>query len=139
MRSKRRIRAREAVFWLVLSRLLITFWPFRRIAAGLGTQGSESALEVTAETTEHASNVRRAVNYACRKLHWRPSCLVRSLAAMVMLRRAGVEGTLYLGVARKPGELHAHAWVRCGKVYVVGGRERAGFTVLSCFTRTSRS
>ena len=126
---------REALFWLLLSRLLVRLIPFRRIARYLGTAGRESAAVISASDAAAAVQVRAIVRGVCRRLRWRPSCLVRSLAAMVLLRRTGVEGTLYLGAASNGERLRAHAWVRCGQVFVVGDRGRAGYTVLNSFTR----
>jgi hypothetical protein len=43
---------------------------------------------------------------------WRDTCLYRALAACVLLRRAGTDARLRIGVARPAGRrLQAHAWV----------------------------
>ena len=49
------------------------------------------------------------------------TCLARSMAAQVLLRRHGYNSTLRIGVARgRRGALEAHAWVECAGRVVVG-------------------
>jgi hypothetical protein len=134
-REPRPSRGRHALFWLVVARLMLWLLPFRRIAPRLGEQGRESSMALLPHETERVEHVRNILFEVCRRVRWRPSCLVRSLAAMILLRREGLEGTLYLGVARAPGELRAHAWVRCGQVIVAGARGHRNFNVLNSFTR----
>lgn len=134
-REARTSRERHALFWLMVSRLMLWILPFRHIAYRLGEQGRESSSAILPNETERAERVRNLLVQVCRRVHWKPSCLVRSLAAMILLRREGLEGTLYLGVARASGELRAHAWVRCGNVFVAGARGHREFNVLNSFTR----
>lgn len=139
LQTEARVRAREAAFWLVFWWLAIHLVPVRKILQRMGTQGIESPAEVSPEAHACAWAVRRAINGACQRLGWRPTCLVRSTVAMTMLRRRGVEGTLYLATARDEDRLQAHAFVRCGAVYVAGGSEREAFTVLSSFARHAKA
>jgi len=57
------------------------------------------------------------------------TCLVRSLAARLLLGWTGHESRLRIGVAR-PGQagLQAHAWVECEGVTVIGAAVDADFT-----------
>jgi hypothetical protein len=49
------------------------------------------------------------------------SCLTQALAAQVLLRRAGYQSLLRLGVGSGDnGMLKAHAWVECGGAILVG-------------------
>ena len=49
------------------------------------------------------------------------TCLTRSLAAQVLLRRHGLPSTLRIGVARgHRGTIEAHAWVECDGRVVIG-------------------
>lgn len=49
------------------------------------------------------------------------TCLARSMAAQVLLRRHGYDSRLRIGVAHdRRGALEAHAWVECGDRVVVG-------------------
>lgn len=139
MRPKRRhLRELEALAFMVFSRVAIAFVPFRRIAGLLGQAGHESSRTISARDASRAVHVRKIIFRACRRARWKPSCLVRSMAAIMLLRRNGLDGTLYLGVNRKQPKLRAHAWVRCGDVIVAGGREHRAFSVLTSFTRATR-
>jgi hypothetical protein len=134
-RERKPLRERDALFWLIAARLMLSLLPFRRVADRLGEPGREASRTLAERDEEHAIRIRNIIVHACRRVRWNPSCLVRSMAAMILLRRAGLEGTLYLGVARTPGELHAHAWVRCGEIIVAGGRGHTRYQVLNSFAR----
>ena len=43
--------------------------------------------------------------------HWRNTCLYRSVAECLVLRRYGVPATLRIGVKNGSGDIEAHAWV----------------------------
>ena len=63
---------------------------------------------------------------------WKSECLVRALVARRMLLKRSFASTLYMGVRMENGELKAHAWLRCGDLYVTGGTG-AGYTVTGMF------
>ena len=78
------------------------------------------------------SEVRRAMMRAQRTM---PSstCLARSLAAEYLLRSAGHQAALTIGVARGTlGDppLDAHAWVECGGVVIAGDGELDRYAAL---------
>jgi hypothetical protein len=50
-----------------------------------------------------------------------------------MARRRNVASTLYLGTRIDNGKLSAHAWLRAGERFVVGGESHAGFAVIAIF------
>jgi hypothetical protein len=55
-----------------------------------------------------------------------------------MLRRRGIDSTLYFGAARSPEKgLQAHVWVKTGELEVIGCEEAADFAVLAAFPRRS--
>lgn len=129
-------KAIDTLACLVMARVLVGCVPFRWIAARLGTQGQESVVEVPPADLRRAREVAFYIRGVCRRLRWSPSCLVRATAAMVLLRRRHLEGTLYVGVASDQKEgIRAHAWVRCGAVFVTGGRERRAYAVIGRFSR----
>lgn len=128
-------RTLEAMCWIVTGQALVMVLPFRVIASWLGPQGAESPHDIPDADARVAREISWRIRGACRKLPWSPSCLVRAVAAMMLLRRRGLQATLYLGVARKDAGLNAHAWVRCGAVSVTGGLERPQYSPLASFTR----
>ncbi|MGH9144935.1 MAG: lasso peptide biosynthesis B2 protein [Vicinamibacterales bacterium] len=77
-----------------------------------------------------------AVAAAARRLPVSTTCLVRALAADMVLRRRGHASTLRIGVRRQKSNectapLEAHAWIECDGRVIVGGRENlASYAVL---------
>lgn len=53
-----------------------------------------------------------------------PTCLVQALAAAWMLRGAGYEPTLYIGVATGEEGFKAHAWLECDGRVLIGGETK---------------
>lgn len=67
---------------------------------------------------------------------WRKTCLKRALVLQYLVKRAGGNATLHVGVRRDAaGTLLAHAWlVREGRAYLEPGTERVeSFQVLATF------
>ncbi|HEX8152694.1 MAG TPA: lasso peptide biosynthesis B2 protein, partial [Thermoanaerobaculia bacterium] len=84
--------------------------------------------------------IRWAIGAVSRRAPWRCLCLEQAVAAKMMLRTRGIASTLYLGVARDPGNaaVQAHAWLRCGSYYVTGGETRERYAVVSTFAEKAR-
>ncbi len=119
----------EALVALAIARVALICLPFHRIAAWLGSPGTETPLAADPEQVVMATEIGRAVARISRIVPWDGRCLVQALAAMGMLRRRGLEGTVRFGAARDgSGELSAHAWLRFGPCIVTGasGHERFG-------------
>ena len=115
--------------FLALARLAVLIVPFRMIAPRLGVSRAE-----TPETPVFDPvpvGVAWAVGAAARRAPWRAACLEQALAAKAMLRRRGIESTLYLGVTQDP--VAAHAWVRVGDLNVTGGQNVARYAVVASF------
>ena len=124
----------EALLWLGLARLAILALPFRWIAPHLGQHMAESA---PTDAPEQANRLRRiawAITAVRRHTPWESTCLAQAVAGKRMLRRRGLESTLYLGVARDGDQgLSTHAWLRSGDLILTGMRGRDRFTVVSTF------
>ncbi|CAI6036527.1 lasso peptide biosynthesis B2 protein [Cohnella sp. JJ-181] len=132
--TERRL-ALEALFYLMWARVLILL-PYARYSRYLGRPMTESSLQEGGVCEALADRVSLAVRRAAKLSPLDTRCLVRAMAAMRMLRRRGVESTLYLGTAKdKDGRMIAHAWLRCGSRYVTGAEEMRGFTVVGRFAR----
>jgi hypothetical protein len=126
----------EALAALALARLAMAFLPFRRIAAWLGTPGTESAQRLTKEQTLTAEAVGWAVGAVGHRVPWDGRCLAQALAASGMLRRRGMEGTVSFGVRRgESAGFDAHAWLRIGSCIVTGGPAHEQFKAFTTFAR----
>ncbi len=127
----------EAFTLLGVARLLVLAIPFRWLAVSLGRHMRESAPEVSPAELRHARLIGQAVRSAANNTPWQSVCLPQAVAAQWMLKRRKISATLYLGVAKadaKPGQLAAHAWLRCGGTILTGGAGHRQFTVVAAFS-----
>lgn len=124
----------EAVFWLGICRLAIPLLPFRWIAPYLGTHMAETSRVLDPHGCEVPHAVSRAIIRAAWHLPWECKCLAQAMTGKAMLKRRGMPSTLYLGVAKDKGnQLCAHAWLRCGNIFLTGEQGKERFTVVSSF------
>lgn len=105
---------------------------FARVSRRLGRYMASTPDHLPPEQLQVAGKVGWAVETAARHLPWRAVCLPQAVTAKTMLRRRGIDSTLYLGVSREEG-LKAHAWLRVGSFIVTGRGEMPKYTVLSTF------
>lgn len=123
----------EAAAGLVAAGVLLRILRFNRLSRRLGRHMAESPPETPQVQAGEARKVQWAVETAARNLPWKPVCLPQAVAATRMLRRRGIESTLYLGIDPADG-FDAHAWVRVGRVIVTGGPRPDRFSVVSTFS-----
>jgi hypothetical protein len=131
---ERRAMSIEALIALVGASLAIRVLPFVRVgdmaSRPLGTRAAEQ---------DFLPKVVWAVTAWAERVPWRAVCFQKGLAAQMMLRRRGVDSTLYFGAARRPETgLEAHVWVKVGEIDVIGGEEAPDFAVLASFPRRGR-
>ena len=133
-RQVRRMLA-ESFFLSAYFRFLIARRPFRQIARLLGRENLEADADLTVTQTETARSVQRAIAMISGHTPWRFMCLEQAFVAKNMLSRRGVPCTVYLGVRKDPAEgMIAHAWTRCGGVFVTGGTGHGHFTITGRFS-----
>ena len=126
----------EAVAALACARVAMACLPFRRIAAWLGTPGAEGPGEATPADDRMAESIGWAVSVLGHRVPWDGRCLAQALAAMAMLRRRGVEGTVSFGVREGASAgFEAHAWLRVGRSVVTGGAGHESFKAFTTFFR----
>lgn len=126
-----KVGAVEAAVLSAHYRWLILHKPFAHIACRIGTLQRETPEE---EPTKAVWEVKKIIEMVAKRMPWECTCLVRALTAKKMLNRRGLRCTLYMGVATDPtGGLEAHAWLRCGKVYVTGGDGGKRYTVTTIY------
>lgn len=99
-----------------------------------GEEGKESVETESKEVYKYAASISRIVNRICTKTSWESKCLVRALTAQKLLRRKNIHSTMYLGCKLNEGKMVAHAWLRCGELYITGGNGVAdGYAVVDKF------
>ena len=121
----------EALVLLAFSSAAIRLLPFSRVGRlaslrlGRARSGCREAL---------VGQVAWALTACARRAPWRSVCFQQGLAAQIMLRRRGVDATLFYGAAQdKTQGLSAHVWVRAGRRDVVGCDAAEGFAILATF------
>ncbi len=139
LRWRERGRLGEAFFYLALARIALLFIPFKRLAARLGKQQHQSPATL-ALPIQHAQarRIGWAVTTMSRYVPWDSACLAQAVAAKWMLQKRGLTSTMYLGVAYDAQKkMLAHAWLRCGEVYVTGAPQHKRFTVVATFAESN--
>lgn len=133
---RHRARVLEALLLLVLARLAVDRFPFRRIAPLLGRiqEPQDAVPSAKAPGDAHAYAVRHALSAAARRLPWNSTCLVRTLAGRAMLVRRGVPTLARIGVAPDGAQARAHAWLIAGGIDVSGGSAAPDYVPIAEFT-----
>jgi hypothetical protein len=122
--------------WVLLhwSRFRILFTPFQQIAGQLGDAQFETPeVEIAMDCLPQLRTaMRRAVKYA---LH-NSNCFDQALTAMVLCRRRMIPATIYFGLSKDGGRLKAHAWLRCGHIFLTGSGMKKKYTAVAWFGKS---
>ncbi len=86
--------------------------------------------------TNTIAEVRLAIKRVTKYAFWNNNCLPQAIGAKRLLKKQGITSTLYLGVKKNNdhSSLEAHAWLESGGIDVVGGQNKAGFSVVGRFS-----
>ncbi len=123
----------EAFVLLAWGRILKSV-RFSKLAPKLGNRMRETSYEPVEEHHKILREISQAVYLASKYTFWESECLVKALAARQMLKRRGIESTLYLGTGRdEQRKLIAHAWLRSGPYIVTGSEGMEQFTMVATF------
>jgi hypothetical protein len=124
----------EALFLTALSRIIILYIPFKKYSKHIGTYNEETPLEININDYRIIKRIGWAVNTVSELTPWDSKCLVQAMAAQRMLKSRKVCSTLYLGVNKDGSSgMQAHAWLRCGQLYVTGGYNKNEFKEVAKF------
>jgi hypothetical protein len=123
----------ECLLELLRTRHAISRRPFDETAQTL--RRPLAAVDIPSEEERTARRVRAALGSIRRRLPWKPTCLVRAIAAHRMLARRGIASHLVLSVAPASGSMiDAHAWLEAGGLVVTGRDERARYMPIYTFS-----
>ena len=123
-----------AYYYSAKFRLQLLWLSPEKMRRGWGREETESEGTQSTEGYRQAARISRIVGKVCDKTPWENKCLVRALAAQRLLYRQGLSSTLYLGCGIEEGKMVAHAWLRCGEMYVTGG-DGSGYTTVARFCK----
>ena len=115
-----------------LFRFQVLHMDTKKMQVKWGIEGEESGDDETMEHYKYAKAVAMCVNHVCNKTAWESKCLVRALTAQKLLKRKSIPSTMYLGCKMEEGKMVAHAWLRCGRMYVTGGNGE-GYAIVDKF------
>lgn len=79
-----------------------------------------------------AARIGAMVERGARVTWWRSMCLEKALAGKWMLRRRGIDSTMYVGMARQGQEFVAHAWL-VGEGQTLTGAGKTVYAPLAAF------
>jgi hypothetical protein len=121
----------EAWIYLSFAKLLIIFFPFKKIAALIGRPQIESPKEFYRD--KKIRDIEVAIIRGIKYVFFSSKCYDQALATTFMLKRRKISSTIYFGLHKEAEQLSAHSWVRCGEKIVSGrfGHER--FTPIAWF------
>lgn len=123
----------EAFFLTGLMRAKILKVPFNKLKEELGTYNTESADDVVLDDYKIAKIVRDVVVTISKFTPWESLCLVQAMTVQRMLKKRGISTTIYLGVNKENKNMVAHAWIRCGQMFVTGG-DGSGYATVAKFS-----
>lgn len=125
----------EAFFLTGINRGAILLIPFSKIKKYSGLYKEESTFKIDNEIYRIIKRVQWALRIVSKYTPWESKCLVQGLTAQKILKKRKINSTLYLGVKKnKENNLLAHAWLRCGEVFVTGEQEKSGFVEVARFS-----
>jgi len=115
-------------------RFCVRFISPKKLSPHWGIRGEVSVENASAEEYKYANVVASKVNRSANNTPWESKCLVRALTAQKLLKRKKIHSTMYLGCKMDEGKMVAHAWLRCGAMYVTGGNgANDGYAVVDKF------
>lgn len=107
--------------------------PMKKLETKFGERGKESADTESVENLKIAMHVSDRVARTTNKAPWEMKCLCRAWTAQYLLKSRNIHTTMYLGVGLDENKkMIAHAWLRCGQLYVTGG-DGHEYTTVACF------
>ena len=125
----------EAFLLLGLARLMTVTMKFSWFSRVLGRQLPREPKAPDEAQLARAREVASAILQMCQRAPWKTRCLVRAITAQLMLGRRRINSTLYLGVTRsEKNPIKAHAWVKCGGMFLTGERPAGDYTVVAMFS-----
>ena len=124
----------EALWDLAICKYLILHKPFQKYATEYGYAHCETLREDMQAADEHIAGIKYALRVVPRYLPWSSKCLDQAMAGQQMLKRRGLQSTLYFGLVKgQESALNAHAWLRCGDRWIIGYQTQVAYTVVGAY------
>ena len=133
IRIKDKLLFLEAFVLTGIIRFKILRKPFNKLKEEMGTYNKESKEDVELSEYKVCKKIRWIVTTISNHTPWESLSLVQALTVQNMLKRRNISTTIYLGVNKIDNEMKAHAWIRCGKMYITGGNG-SGYATVAKFS-----
>jgi len=124
----------ETIFLLFCIKIMVWGIPLKWYAKLLGKQHKETEGVLSDFLNHKIYKISAAIVRSRKVIPWENQCLTEAIAGKILLRQYGLNGTLYFGVRKENNSFTAHAWLRCGEIYVTGRRGMNNFHVVSTFS-----
>lgn len=123
----------EAMTLITIAAPVIKFTPLKKLGRifSAPTRGEDTDPANRALVIER---VAWAVDRAAKRSKLRALCFERGLTAQIMLRRRGIDATMFYGLMPgKDAPLDAHVWVAADGIDVTGGANASLYATLATF------
>ncbi len=135
--SKEKLLFIKAFFITGICNFIINRIPIRKYNKMLGEQNKESDAIISKNDKLMAEKLGDITEIVSKYTPWHSECFVKAMTCGILLKQEGIESTLYMGVRKRDSKMTAHAWLRCGDVYVMGGRGE-GYAVVQKYKKTTK-
>lgn len=111
----------QALVLLPIIHLLLKSMGYARLIRTIEKRipiSEKTELATSGKQLNYAQEAARMISIAAYHGPYQASCLRRSLALIILLRRQGIEGKLCFGARLQNHGLEAHAWVEMGGVVI---------------------
>ena len=122
-------------FMQLYVRIIIFLFPLRYYTKWLGEKDKELNKDIELDKRDKLKKILKAHRRAIKYLPGKTKCLAQAITIKKILRKYGIETTLYLGVGKESkNNLVAHAWLKCGESIITGAEDMHKFAPVAFFT-----
>jgi hypothetical protein len=119
----------------MVSFIWVRWLPLRWFSHQLGAFRKESEDALQEGQEELIGKAQQALRRLKRRIPWKVKCFEEAIAVKKVLKKYGIESTLYLGVKKdEEKKLKAHAWLKAGSRVIAGEKGHQAFTVVGFYS-----
>ena len=120
--------------WLIYASILARIIPLRWFSFLLGDFNKGINIDLDSKQLELILVLKKSIRRIKRILPWKVKCFEEAIAGKKVLKRFGIESTIYLGVNKENEKLIAHAWLKCGGEIITGKKGYEEFVVVGFYS-----
>jgi len=100
--------------------ILAIILPFKRMAKKMGKQCFEADNTLETEMIRYCVFLKKVLIGINKYWPYKFRCLIQALVISAILREKRIPHTTYLGVKKETRKMKAHAWLKCGNLFISG-------------------